>query len=321
MLAIVLNHTDIYLVGTPVISFDLFGTNALMTFFVVSGYLFFREGKPFDMKRKVKSEFRHLVVPYFIFTLIIALPKAFVHGTDISLADILLGIVCGQASWFVAARALAGVIFAALITLACRFCRWILPLGCVLLALLPFLFDCDAIHIWNADIALMSLVYLYIGYLFHANESVVSRYAGVKLCLPVLLVVVVIKFIEGRFDIRVPVSPALMTSFPVFFIDTILSAFVVITFCRRFNGCRFINFVGRNSIVFYFLCGGVPLLTGMAFRHFGLTYSGNYLIVLADFAVVVAVMSLLTIVIVRYFPFMIGRSRTEYKRENGQIKI
>ncbi len=38
MLAIVLNHTDAYLTGkASIIEFGLFGTNAVMTFFVISG--------------------------------------------------------------------------------------------------------------------------------------------------------------------------------------------------------------------------------------------------------------------------------------------
>ncbi len=314
MIAIVLNHTDYYLTAGPVINFDIFGTDALMTFFTVSGYLFYREGGPFRMKRKISSEFRHLVIPYFIFTTIIAVLKPLARNGYSSPREMVLGIVCGQASWFVAARALAGIIFAGLITLSLKKGRPLLPAGCALLAAVPFFLDCDAIHFWNADIALMSLVYLFAGYFFHARERVLSRRIRLWHCIPALAAVVALKFAEQAWDIKVPVSPSRMTSFPVFFADTMLSAFVITTFFRRFDGCRFLNYIGRNSIVFYFLCGGVPLLSGMMFARAGLTYRGNYLLVLFDLALVLLVMSVLARVITRYLPWMIGKTRDEVKR-------
>ncbi len=318
MLAIVLNHTDIYLAGEePILSFDLFGTDALMTFFVVSGYLFYREN--FDIRRKLSSEFRHLVVPYFIFTLLIAVPKVLVRGETISPSEILLGIVCGQASWFVAARAVAGIMFASLIALSLKFDKRILPFGCILLATVPFASTLEVLHFWNLDIALMSLVYLCVGYYFHAYEAVVERTMNTWICLPMLLLLIGVKWIEQTHGIEVPVSPSRMTSFPMFLVDTLLAAFIVITFFRRFCTWGFLNYVGRNSIVFYFLCGGVPLLTGMAFRSVGLSYNGNYLLVLADFVVVVAVMSLLTYIIIRYFPFMVGRTKSEERQINRRL--
>ncbi len=312
MLAIVLNHTDFYLAGEVVVSFELFGTNALMTFFVVSGYLFYREN--FDIRRKLSSEFRHLVIPYFIFTIIIVVPKILVRGEEFVPKDVLLGIVCGQASWFVAARAVAGVLFALLITVANRFCRLILPVGCAALAVVPFIFRCDALRIWNLDIALMSLVYLCLGYFYHVYEEAAGKRLRLWMCIPVLLFAVLVKCAEQHYGFAVPVSPVGITSFPVFLIDTVPVAFVVIALCRRYDGCPFLNYVGRNSIVFYFLCGGVPLLMGMAFRRIGLCYGGNYLITLLDFAAVLMVMSALAYIITRWFPFMIGKTRSEIKR-------
>ncbi len=313
MLAIVLNHTDIYLAGDPVIAFDLFGTNALMTFFIVSGYLFYR-GTAFSLRRKVTAEFKHLVVPYFIFTTLIAVPKALVHGDALSGTTIITTILFGQASWFVAARVVAGLLFATLITLSLRYHRYLLALSCVIAAAVPFVCHSPWLSLWNSDIALMSLVYLCIGYYFHAYEEVVSRYMRWTIVVPVLVVVVVIKVIEQRYGIAVPVSPQRMTAFPVFLIDTLLGAFVIIAVCRQCCHNSGINFIGRNSLVYYFLCGGVPLLTGIAFRHVGLTYHGNYLVVLLDFAVVIAVMSALAYVILRHLPWMLGRSNSHTKQ-------
>ncbi len=310
MLAIVLFHTDVYLVGKPVLGFDLYVSNALMAFFVVSGYLFFR-GEQFSLRQRLYGEVRHLLIPYFIFTLLIAFVKVLVRGEEFTLGESLINILLGRASWFVAARFVAGVIFAVIISLSMRSKSLILPIACGVLAAVPFIFDCSFLHVWNIDIALMSLVYFYLGYIYHAYEGNIERHVSLWLCLPALLLVVALKWFEQSFGIAVPVSPSRMSSFLIFLVDTCLSAFVVITLCKRFNGSRFINYVGRTSLVYYFLCGGVPFLVGMAFKRFGLVYTGNYLLVLAAFVLVVLIISALTFVIVRYLPFMLGRTRSD----------
>ncbi len=316
MLAIVLNHTDYYLAGHAVVAFDLFGTNALMTFFIVSGYLFFR-GTAFDIRHKLVSECRHLVVPYFLFTLLIAVPKALAHDEPLT-GSLLVDIICGRASWFVAARVVAGILFATLIALSLRTTRWLLLGGCVALAAVPFIVHGAWIHVWNIDIALMSLVYLAIGYAYHAHEDAInSRWKGVY-AVPLLAVVIALKVVEQRCGILVPVSPSRITSFPIFFVDTVLAAIVIITLCQHCDRWRPLNYIGRYSIVFYFLCGGVPLLVSRLLRAIGVTYHGNYLVILAAFALVVALMAALTHIIVRYFPWMIGRRRKEINRLAGQ---
>lgn len=61
--------------------------------------------------------------------------------------------------------------------------------------------------------------------------------------------------------------------------------------------------------------GGVPLLTGMALTRLGLPYSGHYIQVLAALAVECCITSAATIAIMKYAPFMLGKSATRHGRK------
>lgn len=52
MLAILLDHTEIYYTGTNIINYNVYVTDALYLFFFISGYLIYKDGKAFDLKKK-----------------------------------------------------------------------------------------------------------------------------------------------------------------------------------------------------------------------------------------------------------------------------
>ena len=82
MLTILWAHTSVYYADGFASSYTLTVLNALAVFFFVSGYLFMSPDKEFSVGHKLRSVFRSLVVPYLIFTLAMAFPKAVAHGSD-----------------------------------------------------------------------------------------------------------------------------------------------------------------------------------------------------------------------------------------------
>lgn len=61
------------------------------------------------------------------------------------------------------------------------------------------------------------------------------------------------------------------------------------------------SWIGRRSIVFYFICGGVPLLVGKAFCMAGFGYAGH-LSVVPVYVVVLGLSALLVACIYRFYP-------------------
>lgn len=79
MLAIIFDHTEICFTGDNIVPYRMYVPDVLMAFFFLSGYLFYRpEG--FCLRHKLHSWLRGVLMPYFIFTSALALPKAWLHG-------------------------------------------------------------------------------------------------------------------------------------------------------------------------------------------------------------------------------------------------
>lgn len=112
MLAILLDHTEIYYTGGNIIDYNLYVANVLVVFFFLSGYLFHKDSG-FSLRSKLISIGRGILMPYFIFTCTLAVPKALAHGSDI--ANTFLTVLTGEASWFIAALAVAETAFALLL--------------------------------------------------------------------------------------------------------------------------------------------------------------------------------------------------------------
>ncbi|MCD8210062.1 MAG: acyltransferase [Prevotella sp.] len=314
MLAIVLFHTEVYFSGDTIIDYNLYVENALMVFFFLSGYLFYKEGNSFDIRKKLISIVRFIIVPYFIFSIIMAVPKALAHDEAILLKNIFLDIILGHASWFITSLAIAEIIFSFLIYITQKSWIGILPIISLLLGVIPFFINRQFLCFWFTNVALMSLIFLCIGYLYHLKEEQLSKYINLRLCIPMLIAVIVLKVFEQKYSMNMVVYPSTITSPATFFCDCIISSLLLITFFHRFNSCNFINFVGRNSLFFYFLCGGVPSLMGKFLRFIGINYNGNYLLVLLAFILSVTIISFLSIIVNKYFPFLLGRSKEEIKK-------
>lgn len=54
MMAILWDHTEIYMSGRNIIPYSIYVTDALVVFFFLSGYLMFK-ANGFDIKHKIKS--------------------------------------------------------------------------------------------------------------------------------------------------------------------------------------------------------------------------------------------------------------------------
>ena len=87
MLAILLFHTEIYYAGSDVVCYGFYVENALTAFAFVSGYLFIKPEGGFSMSKKAMAIVRGLILPYFIFTLILALGKWLVGSSGASIGE------------------------------------------------------------------------------------------------------------------------------------------------------------------------------------------------------------------------------------------
>ena len=170
MLAILLDHTEIYYTGENVIDYNLYVANVLIVFFILSGYLMYKA--TFNIKHKLHSIFRTLFIPYIIFTTAMYIPKNIIHSNGIDFVEMTKNILMGQASWFIAALIIAELIFSIGIWISKKKNIPLAIMGVLGFGLSIYLSSKNQTYFWQLDNALQALLFLYIGYLYHQYESI-----------------------------------------------------------------------------------------------------------------------------------------------------
>ena len=173
MVAILLDHTEIYYTGDNIIGYNYYVANVLVAFFFLSGYLFYKD-TPFLLQQKFKAIAQYLLLPYVIFTTFIAIPKAFAHGFDIS--ETLLSVITGQASWFIAALIVAEIVFSTVLWACKGKTWWLLILSLVTSVACYFLSTRYSNIYWQIENACMALPILCFGFFYHKWENVFHRF-------------------------------------------------------------------------------------------------------------------------------------------------
>ena len=308
MLAILVHHTEMYYVGEAIIDYRFFVDNALCTFFFISGYLFYKE-TPFNLKYKLLSILKTIIIPYFIFMSVIALPKALAHGKFVSVSDSILSIVLGQQSWFITALATAEIVFSILLYLSKQY-KWVLPIG-VLISFIGIILltgneQMLAHNYWNIMDGLLAISFLYIGYLYHQKENVINRFPLYLYIIPFILFFIS-KWVIVEYKVYCYLGPVDIDNYPVFIVDNVLAILLITRLCKLLPDMKPISWMGSHVIVYYFLCGGVPLTLSVLANKIGFSYYGNYLQVIVVLIAVYLMITLLTWFIYKYIPWATGR--------------
>ena len=308
MLAILVHHTEMYYVGEAIIDYRFFVDNALCTFFFISGYLFYKE-TPFNLKYKLLSILKTIIIPYFIFMSVIALPKALAHGKFVSVSDSILSIVLGQQSWFITALATAEIIFSILLYLSKQY-KWVLPIG-VLISFIGIILltgneQMLAHNYWNIMDGLLAISFLYIGYLYHQKENVINRFPLYLYIIPFILFFIS-KWVIVEYKVYCYLGPVDIDNYPIFIVDNLLAILLITKLCKLLPDMKPISWMGSHVIVYYFLCGGVPLTLSVLANKIGFSYYGNYLQVIVVLIAVYLMITLLTWFIYKYIPWATGR--------------
>lgn len=109
MFLMVLYHSEVYYGPRHSWSW-IFEPFFLSGFFFISGFLFTKDiTTKVDFKSKLKQVFRAIIVPYFIFVVMMALPKIALDRSNAQ--QILIDIVMLRASWFVIAIAVMQLVY------------------------------------------------------------------------------------------------------------------------------------------------------------------------------------------------------------------
>lgn len=309
MLVVLIAHTDIYYTGNMLGEYNLSLMNALFVFFAMSGYLMYKENQDFNLRHKLRGIAKSIILPYFIFMTAIYVPKHLAHGDTIGFTQMLTDIVWRGESWFVTALVVAEVIFALVVWASRGHAAWIAVCAVTGLCLSALLPDAWLSRLpWHADNGMQALLFLGAGFLYHKYEQ---RLSFLERPLPIALLalgVILIKWAELEVEnIDLVIYPIIVTSYPAFVIDFIVSTLFGVVLFKQLPRCKALEWVGQHSLAYYFICGGVPLTMSRLANAAGMTFEENALSLVPVIIAVCVVSTLIVYLIYRYIPFVTGK--------------
>lgn len=303
---VLIDHTQDRYAGLRLVPYEMYVTNAMLTFVFLSGYLFYKP-EPRPIGQRLKTIARGLLLPYFIFTIIMALPKLLAYGESFSWT-VPVGILGGYASWFVAALAVSQVLFALLIHWAGQHHDGIVAIAGTIAYIAALLLARGPQPLpWQADDALLFVSVLAVGYLFRKHETRLAVLERLNVWLVALTLLLALKVAEWRAGFSACIWN-LGTNAPlVLAVDVLLGFAVLVPAAKWIGHGRFFEWIGRRSIVFYFLNGGATLLVSRILLRAGLPYDGQLLYLLFAFLLVLAFCCLCAWIVFRFFPWAVGK--------------
>lgn len=305
MIAILVFHTEIYYKEYDVTPYYIYVTNAITLFYFISGYLFYKE-KAFNIRHKLLSIAKTMLMPYFIFTSLIAIPKVVIRSEAIDILYIIKHIVLGQASWFIAALIVAETVFSLVLYFSRGKHIWLSTVS-ILCFIIYILIPYNQHNYWQWQDALLAVPFLYSGYLYHQYQKVVNTFHRPLYSLFLLFILIIIKIYE--YDTDYPMNNIAITNYPLFLADTILFIFMIIGIISYLPSLKIVEWIGKHCIVYYFLAGGCPLIISLILRNIGCPYHGELLHFLMAVILVYALSTCLTWFIYKYIPFITGRTK------------
>ena len=300
MILILVFHTEVYYKEYDATPYYIYTTNAIVLFYFISGYLIYRQ-RELDFVKKTKSIIKTLIIPYFLFTTVIAVPKAILRQETINWADITIRILSGRASWFIAALIVAELIFTVLLIKTRGKTVWLstsVAVSFIIYYIIPY----NQHNYWQWQDALLAVCFLYSGYLYRQQQQLFHTINRPLYSLSLLLILISIKIYE--YHANLPMRNIAVDSIPLFLADTVCWLLFVQSIIKYIPRCRMIEWTGQHCIVYYFLAGGCPLSISILFNKVGFSYNGYFYRYLIALILVYILSTILTWFIYKALPFL-----------------
>lgn len=325
MFLVILYHSEVYYGPGHTWSW-VFEPFFLSGFFFISGYLFCKDIRNVSFISKLKQTFRAIVVPYFIFVLLLAIPKVIIGHAG--LKQIVIDILLLRASWFVISIAVMQLLFATVLKIKATITNLLFATG--IFFLIGYLFvllfrDCPQWILNNPwlyseelpnrlpaciNLALVQSPFFALGILFrHYEKNIPERIfnGGGYLIISIFLYVVLYIWIDHNYiGSSICVAVDEYNNILMIFLIGIIGIWAMMCISHKIKYCKPINYVGKYSILFYFLNGGVLTIVSPIIKKISLLDPNLYLNQLIVAIISTAVMFPMVWFINKYLPVIIG---------------
>ena len=241
-----------------------------------------------------------IILPSILFAAVFYVPKILIKTHDYRITSFVIGTIGGGTYWFTSALVVGYLLIFLLLLSRVKNIWFYFCCACIFAPLGAYLGSISELPSWPWMYrqGLIATIYLVSGGIFYKYENRILRNwkSVYTLGLGVLYVVFVL---SGWAHYRCTTS---LCSFNFLgYAVSVVGSFLLIEVCKRLPNSRFLAFVGENSILFYFLSGGFPLL---AARIFGLLPFKNVISLMGVFLCSLLISVLFVMVVKKYFPFL-----------------
>ncbi|MBR1687573.1 MAG: hypothetical protein IJ710_03455 [Prevotella sp.] len=291
MIAILWFHTEFYYIGHCVIPYNMYVPDVLITFFIISGFLFSCKG--FQLRYKLRAILKSLLLPYFIFTVLLALPKILLNYNDTEPVTALTDILTGRASWFVSTLITAEIIFAFTLYIGSGK-RWITPALCTLWFVGSLCFNeenavyhLDMNNLWNFQGALFVQPFLLLGYeLWHHRHVMHTINRPLYIIIALILFILIKIYVYDTPHYEMLIAPIRVTNVVLFGAESLAFALLMAALSRKMPRTKWTEWVGIHSLIYYFICGATPAAVAAVLNRIGLAYNQQYAMLAAAVVIV-----------------------------------
>ncbi len=309
MVLILLFHTSMYYVGRDIPPYSMYVENALAMFFFISGYLFIANGAVLDWRKKLKSILQKLVIPYLIYTPTIAVLKSFAYGTAINPLNIMARVLSGEASWFVSSLIVAEVLF--LIVVLISRGKLLITASLCTLPYILVAYDTDITPFSILNVSFIGLALLFLGHIFRRCEHVIDNMHSASY-IPLFLLLAIIKVYEYVGGINMTFYVIQIDNFALFLADTVVSSLCLVWLCKRLPSIKIVEYIGSHSLIYYFICGGVPLIVSRLMPRYT---DGSYHLLAVTFVIACLCSTAIVWAIYKWLPWTTGKAPTRFAAE------
>lgn len=296
-----ISHPFLYKIYTPWF---------LTTFFFISGFLYKNE----TFKKDVKRILHNLIVPYFIlcgilFFIGIDNWKALFAGNFMFLYEKIKNIFMGYQMWFIPCLIIVQLYITICYHIFMKKIAYKIVMV-VLFLLSVFLINKSDIKPWYSDIALFSSAFFLLGNIMkmYGLSEWFSNFRNKKMysVLVLILYLVISLFFQGIFNMEFHFAYNFYANPILFIILSCSGIFAICFFFQNFH-VNILSFLGKNSLVFFAFNGkayAIVAIFAPAILKFG-CHMNSLLFCTFECAVLL----ILSFLVNKYFPFIIGKSK------------
>lgn len=221
-----------------------------------------------------------IMIPTVLFSIIEFIPSFVLRGRDFGIGDFLYKTIGGCTYWFTAALAVAELLIG-LMLLTRRKSVWFYFGCCSILSLIGWLMCRYDISIlanlpslpWQYKHGLLCMAFMAFGGLYWRYEAAIGKVMN-KFVLTGMIVAYVALLLLWPESFRVLISMQDLNLAGIGI--SLLSTVILIELCKMIRKSELLNYIGQNTIGFYFMSGALPIVLSMAVKHFlpGVRFAG-----------------------------------------------